>query len=189
MKPKTIHFLLCILAFCVCLPALVPFCATLFIDHHESITDLSQYRADGYLPALEDLPDYKAIQFQDHTWNYGFHSCDSTTLWVQYDPDTYAAEKDALEDAFAFQTAPFTDFEEMLIQPSFPFGTYTFRLLSLDAEGISYPNTLFLVGTSDTRCAIAYIRCNHPNLTSIDDFGQYLAEDCGWGQTFNSEVS
>jgi len=188
MKKKLILWILCAAVVVLCLPGLVSFGSILFVDRHESQTDISLYRAEGYFPALEELPDAVSVEFQHHRWNYGFHECVSQTLWRQYDPETYHAEKQRLDEIYRFQTTPFEDIETDTVQPFFTFGTYTFRLLSLNEEGISYPTSLFLVGTSDTRCAIAYIGCLHPDLPSIDDFKQYLTEDCGWGQTFNSEL-
>lgn len=188
MKKNVIRWIVCIVAVCLCLPGLVSFGAMLFVNRHENQTELSRYRAEGHFPDLETLPEADSIRYQDHHWTYGFRECDSRTLWVRYDPDTYNTEKARLEEIYRFQTVPFEDMEEETVQPSFDFGTYTFRLLALDEGDISYPSSLFLVGTSDTRCAIAYIHCLHPDLPSIDDFKQFLTEDCGWGQTFDSEL-
>lgn len=108
-------------------------------DYLQTGTDLD-VEAKEFMPILEALPPYEAIDYRYTQKKMFIFEADSVLLNVQYNDETYKKEKEALK-------------AEEHAGDTFSINSYTFWLA--DSDGL--PKSFGFIGTSDEKKAIAYL--------------------------------
>ncbi|WFD08773.1 hypothetical protein [Tepidibacter hydrothermalis] len=111
--------------------------------------------AKDIMPNLDDLPEYKDIEYKyTHKSMYIFQS-DSVALIVNYDDKIYKSEKDKLEEKYTF-------LEEkdkgIIPEHEFLINSYTFKVVARNEKSNThYPKSFGMIGTSEEKKSIAYL--------------------------------
>lgn len=131
---------------------------------------------DELLPELDELGNYSDVKFRHFHQNYYIFCCDSYTLKVIYDGETYETQKKQLDLNFMFQDEPIDNLDEQDIEPSFSYDGYDFRFLSDDYLAFEFPKKMYLIGTNDDENTIAYIYFDDHDLDSLTTVEFFMEE-------------
>ena len=136
------------------------------------------------LPKIEELGEYKDIDFKFYRKNMLIFKSDAYILKVSYDEDDYNKQKDKLSKHYIYQTENVSDSRTgitYLIEPSFIIDTFQMNMLSNQEYGMIYPKELVFIGASNEKKMISYVYYLDDDLDYIDrSFKEFLKSDCGW---------
>lgn len=130
------------------------------------------------LPMLSELGDYEDVRFSYKAKRMSVFQYHAYTLIVEYDENTYAEQRSALEERYTYCTASSQGFDS---------GDMTEYEHTMDGfeihaiEGGYYPKEMMYIGYSDDRNEIAIIYYYNQDLDFVDDpMGKFIVENTGW---------
>lgn len=123
------------------------------------------------LPDLNDLPNYKDIEYRYYMED-GFFDSEIILLVVKYDKQTYINEKEKLDNQYVFLDH-IVKSDKWYLMPEYEFSIndYDFRVVDRDIkDSEEYPRNFGMVATSDENCSVAYLYVYDPELDSLGDW-------------------
>ena len=139
---------------------------------------------NNILPKLEEIGEYKDVDFKFYRNNMLIFQSDAYILKVSYDEDNYNKQKEKLSQKYIYQTEDVADKGigiTYLKEPSFIIDTFQMNMLSNQEYGMIYPKELVFIGASDEKKMISYVYYFDDDLDYIDKpFKDFLKSDCGW---------
>lgn len=186
-----IKTLLCLIILVVYVPVMffamicIPYSSS---DRYTGARALEQYTTVSEqipaLPAPDTLGNPQNQVYQYHKSSGVLFLTKSHTLLCRYSPEDYAAQVEALETDWIFQTEPIYDFSDAPdIPPEFVLDGFHFRFLSLEEESYDlwFPKYVALIGTNDETHEIVWLYWDDIDLDYIPrDVAEFLIQDCGW---------
>lgn len=132
-------------------------------------------KAKDIMPDLEELPEYKNIEYKYTHKSIIIFESHSVALIVNYDDNTFESEKDKLNKQYTFLDekikSEFDKNKYYIPEYEFSVESYTFRVI--DREGTpntKYPKSFGMIGISEEKKSIAY-------LYFYDDELDYIGEE------------
>ena len=130
--------------------------------------DKEKYQADLFMPDLEDIGEYKDVEYfirKDETIFPDY----SMQLVVKYDEEGFLKEKKRLETAYTYLDEPQKpDFDDTVYTiPIEEFSSAVFDFKIAVFEDTVYPKNFGMVGISDENFEIAYLWIYAPDLDYI----------------------
>lgn len=121
--------------------------------------------AKDIMPSLDDLPEYKDIEYKyTHKLMYIFQS-DSVALIVNYDDKIYKSEKDKLAEKYTFLQEKD---KGIIPEHEFSINSYTFRVVARNEKSNThFPKSFGMIGTSEEKKSIAYLYFHDLDLDCI----------------------
>jgi len=131
--------------------------------------------AKNFMPAIEDLPEYKDISYNYNHESIVIYETDTISLVVNYNEETYDKEKEKLLEMYKFlDQKVISNFDESkyyIPEYEFSINSYAFKVVDKsDNYNAKYPKSFGMIGTSDEKNSIAY-------LYFYDDDLDYIQED------------
>ncbi|MDW0118200.1 hypothetical protein QTL97_14805 [Sporosarcina thermotolerans] len=126
------------------------------IDEYLNTGTAMDAEAKDVMPALDELPTYKDIEYRHTQKKIFFFEANSVVLVIEYDMQTYEREKGKLAEDYVISNLKATS--ETSVDTSSPdvdfsLNSYVFRVL----EGNGYLKSFGMIGTSDEHQRIAYL--------------------------------
>lgn len=157
-----------------------------WICHYEGEEALENYAAASEkgdaIPVLSKIGEPSHVEFHDYLLQFAIFRSDADTLICQYSDTDYLIQKNALEDAYTFQTDPIVD-DDRICDPIAEIDGYNFRFLEDHADidwELDYPKRMVLIGLNDTTREIVYVSFYDFDLDYIDSLTDFINEYCGW---------
>lgn len=137
---------------------------------------------EGYLPALEEMGQYKEATCKYTQFRQAFFGWSSRILTATYAEEEYQTQKAYLEERYTFETSlPRFYLEDQAKEPHFSFDGYDFSLLDFETYSLEYPKKMVFVGFSQEKNQIAFVYYYDTDLDYIpESFATFLTGDCGW---------
>lgn len=143
-------------------------------NYMSSGADIEDYACE-VMPELDELPDYKDIDYRYFKKRTIFLT-ETILLVVQYDKETYEKEKEKLDTSFTFlDHIVKDDFSHRLVMPEYEFSInqYVFRVIDDEPDSsIWYPKFFGMIATSDELNEIAYMYFADLDLDTIGIEGE-----------------
>jgi len=148
----------------------ITLCSCVKTDNNiENYTDdIEKYQADLFMPDLEDIGEYKDVEYFIRKDENIFPEY-SMQLVVKYDEESFSKEKERLESAYTYIDEP--------QKPDWNDDVYTIPIEEFSAAGFNfkiaifddtdYPQNFGMVGVSDEKFEIAYLWIYAPDLDYI----------------------
>lgn len=131
------------------------------------------------LPTIESLPKHESVKYKYFNDRMGIFDSKAYTMIVEYDEDTYKAQKDIVYETFEEIEEIFIGYQpEELTRNTSPIELdgFSFEMFSRD-----FPKIIYFVGTNDETNEIAYILYEDHDLDSISvPYSTFIDQCCGW---------
>ncbi len=126
------------------------------IENYED--DIELYQADLFMPDLDDIGDYKDIEYFIRK-DEGIFPEYSMQLLVKYDEESFLKEKERLESAYTYLSEPqkLDGENNYYTIPIEEFSGAGFNFKIAVFENTVYPKNFGMVGISDENFEIAYL--------------------------------
>ena len=162
MKKCLVVFLILIITLALCS------CVKIDNNIENYANDIEKYQADLFMPKLEDIGEYKGVEYfirKDETIFPDY----SMQLVVKYDKEGFLKEKKRLETAYIYldesQKPDFDDTVYTIPIEEFSSAAFDFKIAVF--EDTVYPKNFGMVGISDENFEIAYLWIYAPDLDYI----------------------
>ena len=120
--------------------------------------DIKEYHADKFMPNLDEIGECYSIKYYSRKDELIFPAY-SLKLIAKYDAETFAKEKERLEDAYTYlqepQKAEFDEKYYTIPVVRFSVGEFDFRVVEL--EDTCYPKNFGMIGISEKSCTVVYL--------------------------------
>ncbi|GAA0086413.1 hypothetical protein UT300007_28530 [Clostridium sp. CTA-7] len=131
-------------------------------------------KAKYIMPELEDLPEYKNIEYKYTHKSMLIFESHSVALIVSYDDNTFESEKEKLNEQYTFLgekiKSEFDKSKYYIPEYEFSVERYTFRVIGKDcAPNTKYPKSFGMIGISEEKKSIAYLYFYDEDLDYIGD--------------------
>lgn len=137
-------------------------------DIKNYVADIKNYQAGLFMPDLENIGDYKEIEYFSRKDN-GIFPEYSMQLVVKYEEEAFLKEKERLENAYTYLNEPqknqWNDTNYTVPLEEFSAVGFDFRIVVL--EDTVYPKNFGIIGISDEKYEIAYLWLYCPDLDYI----------------------
>ena len=127
-------------------------------DINNYVADKKNYQAGLFMSDLENIGDYKEIEYFSRKDN-GIFPEYSMQLVVKYEEAAFIKEKERLENAYTYLNE--------LQKPEWNDTVYTMPLEEFSAEDTVYPKNFGIIGISDGKYEIAYLWLYCPDLDYV----------------------
>lgn len=165
--------------FCFCFLVLSTFVPMINTSHN--ISHYEEFLADdNHMPAIDELNNSSGYEYTHFIFSQLIFLSDTQNLIVSYDSNSYDSAKQALDETFTFEDGIGKDDDNRTLPASFTYDGFVFRLVCTDADDFYYPKHFMLIGTSDKANEIAYIHFSDSDLDYIDNFPEFVEQECGW---------
>lgn len=158
MKRKYVFIILLIFIFCItgCSKS------NSNIKEYLSRNNTIDTKAKGVMPDINELPEYKNIEYRSTHKSMILFESDSIALIVNYDDETYENEKNKLEKNYTFLSqkikSEFDESKYYIPENEFSINSYKFRVIDNDGNNnTKFPKSFGMIGTSDDKKSIAYL--------------------------------
>ena len=135
---------------------------------------------DNHMPAIDELNNCSGYEYTHFIFSQFIFESDTQNLIVSYDSNGYDSAKQALDETFTFEDGTKIDKHHYTLPASFTYDGFVFRLVCTDEDDFEYPHHFMLIGTSDKAKEIAYIYFSSIDLDYIDNFPEFVEQECGW---------
>lgn len=162
-------------------------------------TDITAYKNTGkvienysktVMPDLNTLFVYDEINYKLSSDDLHSHYKYVEYLNVVYDSDTYLYARRQVNLSHTFLENVVTDSEGnyLIPQPSFRINEYKFKVVGLDAGGLSeYPKFFGMIATNDAKCSVTYIYFYNEKIEDIpygsninETMADFVRENCSF---------
>lgn len=119
-------------------------------------------KAKDVMPDINELPQYKNIEYRSTHKSMILFDSDSIALIVYYDDETYENEKNKLEKNYTFLNqkikSEFDESKYYIPENEFSINSYKFKVIDSNGNAnIKFPKSFGMIGTSDDKKSIAYL--------------------------------
>ncbi len=131
-------------------------------------------KAKDIMPELEDLPEYKNIEYKYTHKSMLIFESHSVALIVSYDDNTFESEKEKLNEQYTFLDekikSEFDKSKYYIPEYEFSVESYTFRVIDKNSTpNTKYPKSFGMIGVSEEKKSIAYLYFYGEDLDYIRD--------------------
>ena len=149
---------------------IVTFCSCVKTDNNieNYADDILKYQADLFMPDLEDVGEYKDVEYFSRKDESIFPEY-SMQLVVKYNEEEFLKEKEKLNTAYTYlETPQKADFDDTVYTiPIVEFSASGFDFKIAQFEDTVYPKNFGMVGISDEKFEIVYLWIYSPDLDYI----------------------